>query len=113
MVPPGAVGCLLAVLAAAVGFGVWRHGAGPGLRGAFEGERDLTLLYVELPMLLFGLPALTLGTWRLTDSFLHHRAGPAARAVWSTVAAAVAVGLLAWAGLVWLNARVAPFTHPE
>lgn len=108
----GVVGCLVAVLAAAAGFAAWRHGAGPGVRGGFEGERDWSLLYVELPLMLFGFPAVTLGAWQLTGSLLGGRTGRAARFVLPGVAALTTVALLAWAGLAWLEFRVAPFVHP-
>ncbi|MGX2994986.1 hypothetical protein JNUCC64_11910 [Streptomyces sp. JNUCC 64] len=53
-------GCLLALVAVASGLAVWLEGAGPGVSGSFEGERDLSLVYAELPLMLFGVPALTL-----------------------------------------------------
>ncbi|GEB53561.1 hypothetical protein [Streptomyces cacaoi] len=108
----GVVGCLTAVVAAAVGFGVWRSGAGPGLRGGFEGERDLSLLYGELPLLLFGTPVLTLVAWRLTGALLSGRAGRAARTAVPAAVACLTVALLAWAGHAWLDARVASFVQP-
>ncbi|WP_369200027.1 hypothetical protein [Streptomyces sp. PU-14G] len=110
--PTGAVGCLVAVLTAAVGFGVWIRGAEPGLRGSFEGERDWSLLYVELPIMLFGVPAVTLAAWGLTGYLVRRRAGRVTRAVAPLAAASVTVTALAWASLVWLDARVAPFVHP-
>ncbi|GAB2804798.1 hypothetical protein [Streptomyces daliensis] len=110
----GAVGCLVAVTAAVAGLGVWRYGAGPGLRGGFEGERDWSLLYVELPVMLLGVPAVTLAIWRLTSSLLSRRAaGRGVRAVVSAAAVCVTVAALAWASLAWLDARVASFTQPE
>ncbi|MFD6431363.1 hypothetical protein [Streptomyces venezuelae] len=107
--PTGAVGCLIAAVAAAVGFTVWLHGAGPGLSGGFEGERDVSLLYVELPLMLFGLPATAVAAWALTNSSLRHRTGRPARAAAATAATAITVAALAWAGLTWLGSRVAPF----
>ncbi|RCG15636.1 hypothetical protein DTL70_30265 [Streptomyces diacarni] len=111
--PTGVVGCLVAVVTAAVGFWVWRHGAEPGLRGSFEGERDWSLLYVELPLMLFGTPAVTLAVWRLTGHLLRHRAGRVTRGVLPLAAASVTVTALAWASLLWLDTRVEPFVHPE
>ena len=108
----GAVGCLIAVIAATAGFLVWRQGAEPGLSGGFEGERDWSLLYVELPLMLFGAPAVTLAAWRLTGSLLDRRAGSVTRAVLPAAAASVTVAALAWAGLTWLDTRVTPFVHP-
>lgn len=110
--PTGAVGCLVAVVAAVVGLAVWKQGAEPGLRGSFEGERDWSLLYVELPLMLCGIPAVALATWRLTSHLLSHRAGTATRTLVPTAAVSVTVAALAWASLTWLDARVTPFTHP-
>ncbi|MEU5688707.1 hypothetical protein DEJ48_26585 [Streptomyces venezuelae] len=107
--PTGAAGCLIAAVAAAVGFTVWLRGAGPGLSGGFEGERDLSLLYVELPLLVFGLPATAVVAWALTNSSLRHRTGRPARTAAATAASAITVTALAWAGLIWLDNRVAPF----
>lgn len=106
----GALGCLVAAVAAVVGFGVWLHGARPGLSGGFEGERDWSLLYVELPLMLLGVPAVTLAARALTGSALRHRAGRT-RAAASAAAAVLTVTMLAWAGLTWLDSRVTPFTH--
>ncbi|MER7028296.1 MULTISPECIES: hypothetical protein [Streptomyces] len=108
----GAVGFLAAVVAVVVGVVLWRYGALPGLRGGFEGERDWSLLYVELPVMLFGFPAVTLVTWRFSRSLLSCRAGWVTRAVVPVVAVCVAVVVLAWASLTWLHIRVAPFVHP-
>lgn len=41
----------------------WGVGAAPGLRGAFEDERDWSLLYLDGPVVIFGTPALALGVW--------------------------------------------------
>ncbi|GAA2604684.1 hypothetical protein [Streptomyces axinellae] len=108
----GAIGCLVAIAAAAAGFAVWRHGAGPGLSGGFEGERDWSLLYGELPVMLLGVPAVTLAVWRLTGSALSRRTGRVTRTVIPLAAASAAVAMLAWASLAWLDTRVAPFVHP-
>ncbi|MET9297123.1 hypothetical protein [Streptomyces sp. NPDC003077] len=101
-----AVGCLVAAVGASVGLGVWLRGALPGIRGGFEGERDLSLLYVELPLMLVGVPALTLASWALTGVALRRRVGRGARAAVSGGAAVVALAALAWACLAWLDVKV-------
>lgn len=110
--PAGAVGCLVAAVAAVVGFVVWIRGAGPGLSGGFEGQRDWSLLYVELPLMLFGVPALTVAAWAVTGTTLHSRSARATRTAASITVAATTLALLAWAGLTWLDIRVEPFVHP-
>jgi hypothetical protein len=101
-----AAGLLIAALAAATAFGVWLHGARPGLYGAFEGERDWSLLYADLPCMLIGLPALTLVVWTLTRGVLRRRLGRGARGLASGTVAVVVLLALAWACLAWLGARV-------
>ncbi|MFJ1745275.1 hypothetical protein ACIOJD_03395 [Streptomyces sp. NPDC088116] len=87
-----------------VGFLVWGIGAAPGLRGAFEGERDLSLLYAELPLTLFGMPALALGAWALAVGVLRVREGMAVL----VVVGALALG--AWGCAEWLDLRTTSFT---
>ncbi|MFE3825109.1 hypothetical protein [Streptomyces sp. NPDC059092] len=99
----GWAGCLAVVGGFLAGAVVWMAGAGPGVRGALEGERDYSLLYVELPLLLFGMPALALGVWALVTGVLRVREGVAALVMVAVLA------LAAWAGLEWLDVRTAPF----
>lgn len=105
-----AAGLLIAVLATATAFGVWLHGARPGLYGAFEGQRDWSLLYADLPCMLIGLPAVTLAVWTLTRGVLRRRPGRrfghGARGLASGAVAVVVLLVLAWACLAWLGARV-------
>ncbi|NLU66166.1 hypothetical protein [Streptomyces sp. HNM0574] len=108
----GCAGCLMAVIAMAVGLVVWQDGARPGVLGAFEGERDWSLLYVELPLMLFGFPVVAMVVWGLTGRVLRGRAGRWVRGGASAVAAAVSVAVLAWVSLAWLEVRVAPFVNP-
>ncbi len=108
----GAAGCLLAAVAAAAGFGVWLDGSRPGLRGSFEGERDLSLLYVELPLMLLAFPALTLAAWCLAGAAMPRGAGRGARVAVSLLAGSATVLVLVGAGHMWLDSRVAPFVHP-
>ncbi|WP_016906479.1 hypothetical protein [Streptomyces xiaopingdaonensis] len=104
--PTGVLGCLVAVVAEAAGLGVWLHGAGPGVRGSFEGQRDWSLLYLELPLLLLALPALTVTAWGLTGAALRDRAELPARTAASAATSALTLALLSWAGLAWLDGRV-------
>lgn len=106
-------GCLVAAVAAGVGFVVWLQGARPALRGSFEGERDWSLLYVELPLMLLGVPAMTLAAWALTGRVLGRRAGGAARTAASGGVAAVALAALAWICLAWLDIRVDAFVQGD
>lgn len=113
---PDFAGCVLALAAGATGFFTWLHGAGPGVSGAFEGERDLSLLYLELPLLLFGFPVVALAAWGATRAVLRRTGGTGKRAVRNAVpvlAATVTLALLTWAALLWLDSRVAPFVHPH
>ncbi|MEV7427211.1 hypothetical protein [Streptomyces sp. NPDC091212] len=93
---------------ATVGFVVWGLGAAPGLRGDFEGEgKDFSLLWIELPLMLFGMPALALAVWALVAGVLRWREGVAALAV---------VGVLvlgAWGGTQWLESRTATVPRQE
>ncbi|MFE3739466.1 hypothetical protein ACFXP3_27550 [Streptomyces sp. NPDC059096] len=103
----GWAGCLAVVGGFLLGAAVWTAGAGPGVRGALEGERDLSLVYVELPLLLFGMPALALAVWALVTGVLRVREGTAALLL------VVVLALAAWAGMEWLDVRTARFTSQE
>lgn len=102
----------MAAVSAVAGFGVWLNGSRPGLRGSFEDQRDLSLLYMELPLMLLAFPALTLAAWCLAGAAMPHRAGRGTRAAVSLCAGSATVLVLAWAGHMWLDTRVAPFVHP-
>lgn len=104
-----AAGCLIAVLAAATGFGVWLYGAAPGLTGGFEGRRDLSLLYVELPGMVAGFPLLALLTWSLTRAVMRGRGGRASRRAVKAAVVAMTLLLLSWACWTWLDHRVEGF----
>ncbi|WP_070009497.1 hypothetical protein [Streptomyces abyssalis] len=101
-----AAGCLVTAVAAAVGFGVWLEGAAPGLRGSFEGRRDLSLLYIELPGMVAGFPLITLLTWSLTRAVLRGRGGPGARRTVKAAVVVLTLLLLSWACAVWLDHRI-------
>ncbi|WP_050514506.1 hypothetical protein [Streptomyces rimosus] len=104
--PAGAsLGCLLALLGVCVGFGVWLHGARPGLGGGFEGEREWSLLYVELPLMALGVPALTLAAWSSTRAAVRDRGGRGFRTLLTLGVAVAVLAGLAWACLAWWSAR--------
>jgi hypothetical protein len=104
---PVGAGCLAATAGAAVGLGVWARGARPGLQGAFEGQRDWSLLYGDLPVMLLGFPAVTLAVWALTYASLRGRARRRTVALASGAAVVLTLAALAWTGTAWLDARVA------
>ncbi|GHA77666.1 hypothetical protein ACIQRS_04915 [Streptomyces termitum] len=83
----GAAGCLAAVLGALAGLAVWLPHGRRGLSGAFEGERNVDLLWPGLPLLVAGgavaalaVLAAARGRWR------------AALVLAATVAALTALG---------------------
>ena len=107
-----ATGCLVTALAAGTGAGVWLHGAAPGLRGAFEGQRDWSLLYIELPCMIAGFPVLSVLTWSLTRAVLGERSGRARRDAAAAVVVVLTLLLLGWACGAWLEHRV-EWVSPE
>jgi hypothetical protein len=111
--PTSASGCLVAAVGASVGFGVWQQGARPALRGSFEGQRDWSLLYVELPFMLLGTPVIALVAWALTSRMLRRRAGRSARTAAAGGVAAVTLAALAWVWLAWLDMRVDAFLQGD
>ncbi|MFD3483275.1 hypothetical protein [Streptomyces sp. NPDC058665] len=63
----GGAGCLLAVLGAAAAPLVWAPQAQLSIEGGFEGSaRDLSVLYVDLPLIALGGALLPLLAWALT-----------------------------------------------
>ncbi|MEV7130132.1 hypothetical protein [Streptomyces sp. NPDC093260] len=62
----GATACLLAALGAIAGLLVWAPRAAFSIDGGFEGHaRDLSVLFLDLPLILLGGTALPLFTWTL------------------------------------------------
>ncbi|MDX3071112.1 hypothetical protein ACIP98_13605 [Streptomyces sp. NPDC088354] len=111
--PTGAVGCCVAAVSACVGLGVWLQGARPGLQGGFEDRRDWSLLYVELPSMLLGVPAITLAVCAVASGVLRRRAAARARTALAGGAAAVVLAGLTWACRVWLDLRVDDFLQGD
>ncbi|MDR3083921.1 MAG: hypothetical protein LBV60_23900 [Streptomyces sp.] len=98
----GAAGCLLAGLGATTAPLVWAPRAAFSIDGGFEGHaRDLSVLYVDLPLITFGGALVPLFTWTLTTRWVHRP--------W--VAALVAVATLAlgeWVLTEWWTPRRQP-----
>ncbi|MGY0058589.1 hypothetical protein ACWY4P_18890 [Streptomyces sp. LZ34] len=107
----GVFACVVAVVGGAVGFGTWLRGSRPGIRGSFEGERDFSLLYVELPLMMFGVPLLTYAVWALARTTLRHRMGRTAWTAASGVVVAATLAGLAWGCSEWLAVRVQDFVY--
>lgn len=103
----GWAGCLAVVAGFVTGVVAWGIGAAPGLRGAFEGERDLSLLYLDGPVIIFGTPALALGVWALVGGVMRARDRVAAVAVLIVLAA------VAWGCGEWLEMRTDRFTRGD
>lgn len=96
----------MAFVAAGTGFVVWLRGAGPAVRGPFEGQREWSFVYVELPCALVGFPLVTVLAWAWMRAALRGRAG---RAMRNVVSGAVVVLALVVSGLsadAWLTHRV-------
>lgn len=111
--PASAFGCLLAAVGMCVGFAVWLHGARPGLRGSFEGQRDWSLLYVELPVMLLAVPGITVTACAVTSGVLRRRVGRSTRVAAAGGVAGVTLVLLAWVCLAWLDIRVDAFLQGD
>ncbi|MGW2015891.1 hypothetical protein [Streptomyces sp. NPDC001927] len=93
---------VLAVLGAAVGLVVWVPRAAFSLDGGFESHaRDLTVLFVDLPLILLGGALLPVVTWALAA----RRVPPWAAAV----AALAALALGVWGLTEWWTPR----QHPD
>lgn len=103
----GWAGCLAVVAGFVTGVVAWGVGAAPGLRGAFEGERDLSLLYLDGPVMIFGTPALALGVWALVGGVMRARDWMAA------VAVLLVLAVVAWGCGEWLEMRTDRFTRGD
>jgi hypothetical protein len=108
-----AAGCLIAALAAATGFGVWLYGAAPGLDLGVEKPVDFSLLYIELPGMVFGFPLLTLLTWSLARAVLRGRGGRGSRRVVKGAVVVLTLLMLSWACGEWLDHRIERITPAQ
>lgn len=96
---PGVTGHLLAAFGATAAAMVWASRAAFSLDGGFEGHaRDLTVLFVDLPLILLGGVLTPLLTWTLVGRWL--------RRPWIAVLAAVAaLALGIWGLTEWWPPR--------
>ncbi|MFE7527375.1 hypothetical protein ACFU7Y_16880 [Kitasatospora sp. NPDC057542] len=99
----GAAGCLLAGLGAMAGLLVWAPRAAFSIDGGFEGHaRDLSVLFVDLPLILLGGTMVPLFTWTL----ITRRTGRP----WITVLTTLtALALGVWGLIEWYTPR----QHPD
>ncbi|MEO3839763.1 hypothetical protein [Streptomyces sp. B22F1] len=103
----GLGGCALALFGAVVAPLAWAPRAAVSVRGGFEGHaRDLSVLYVDLPLVVLGGALLPLGVWALGLRWVGR---PWAGRPWvAAVAAVVALGLGVWGLTEWWSPRRAP-----
>ncbi|TSB21303.1 hypothetical protein OG422_22155 [Streptomyces sp. NBC_01525] len=102
---PGATvgaGCLLACLGAAIAALVWAPRAALNIDGGFEGQsRDLSVLYVDLPLIALGGALVPSLVWALTA----RRVG---RPWVAALAAGAAFALGLWGLMEWWTPRQHP-----
>ncbi|MFD6339284.1 hypothetical protein [Streptomyces sp. NPDC060131] len=91
----GAAGCFLGVLGATTAALVWAPRAAFSIDGGFEGHaRDLSVLFVDLPLIVLGGALVPLLAWGLTTKWVHR---PWAAALVAVAALALGVwGLTEW-----------------
>ncbi|MFG2876415.1 hypothetical protein ACGFYU_15735 [Streptomyces sp. NPDC048337] len=99
---PARTGRLLAALGATTGALVWAPRAAFSIDGGFEGHaRDLSVVFVDLPLILLGGALLPFLAWKLTTRWVHRP--------WAPVLAALLVLALGLWGLTeWWNPRQLP-----
>ncbi|MGW5170615.1 hypothetical protein ACWEQ1_24910 [Streptomyces nodosus] len=98
----GATGCLLAALGATTAPVVWAPRAAFSIGGGFEGHaRDLSVLFIDLPLIVLGGALIPLFAWALTMRWVHRP--------WAAVLAAVAaLALGVWGLTEWWTPRQQP-----
>ncbi|MFE7123834.1 hypothetical protein [Streptomyces sp. NPDC057617] len=98
-------GCLLAGLGAATAALAWAPRAAVSVDGGFEGHaRDLSVLYVDLPLVLLGGALVPLLVWALITRWVGRP--------WVAVLAAVAaLAVGVWGLLEWWTPQRGP--HPD
>ncbi|MFF0746343.1 hypothetical protein ACFYVL_38715 [Streptomyces sp. NPDC004111] len=91
----GGAGCLLALLGAASAPLAWAPRATSSIYGGFEGEqRDLSVLYLDLPLIALGGALVPLLVWMLTSRWTGR---PWAAALAGLAALSLGIwGLLEW-----------------
>ncbi|KAK1179061.1 hypothetical protein B7755_013475 [Streptomyces sp. NBS 14/10] len=98
----GAAGCLLAGLGATTAPLVWAPRAAISIDGGFEGHaRDLSVLYIDLPLIVLGGALVPLFAWTLTTRWV--------RRPWvAALAAVAALALGVWGLTEWWTPRRQP-----
>ncbi|MER5726906.1 hypothetical protein ABT084_00895 [Streptomyces sp. NPDC002138] len=98
----GAIRRVLAGIGAAAGLLVWAPRAAFSIDGGFEGHaRDLSVVFVDLPLILIGSVLIPLTTWKLTSRWV--------RDPWiATAVSLAALGLGLWALTEWWTPRQRP-----
>ncbi|MET7617915.1 hypothetical protein [Streptomyces sp. NPDC005408] len=98
----GAAGCFLAGLGATTAALVWAPRAAFSIDGGFEGHaRDLSVLFVDLPLIVLGGVLVPLFAWALTMRWLHRP--------WVAALASVAtLALGVWGLTEWWTPRQQP-----
>ncbi|WBB57944.1 hypothetical protein O7599_19950 [Streptomyces sp. WMMC500] len=98
----GLGGCGLALFGAAAAPLAWAPRAADSVHGGFEGHaRDLSVLYVDLPLVVLGGALLPLGVWACGLRWVG-------RPWVAAVAAVAALGLGVWGLTEWWAPRRAP-----
>lgn len=99
----GGAGRLLGGLGAVTGALVWAPRAAFSIDGGFEAHaRDLSVIFVDLPLIVLGGTLVPLLTWSLTARWTG-------RPWLATLAAAAALALGIWGLLEWWTPR----QHPD
>lgn len=99
----GCAGCLLAGLGAATAPLVWAPRAASSVHGGFEGQaRDLSVLFVDLPLIVLGGALVPLLSWGLATRW--------ARPWVAALVALAALALAVWGLTEWWTPRRQPGT---
>ncbi|MFI2346325.1 hypothetical protein ACH492_04550 [Streptomyces sp. NPDC019443] len=98
----GSARCLVAGLGAAIAALVWAPRAAFSIDGGFEGHaRDLSVIFVDLPLIVLGGALVPLVAWALTTRWVH-------RPWVAALAAVAALALGVWGLTEWWNPRQLP-----
>lgn len=98
----GCAGCLLAGLGAAAAPLVWAPRAAVSIDGGFEGHaRDLSVLFIDLPLIVLGGALVPLLAWALATRWVH-------RPWVATLVALATLALAVWGLTEWWTPRLQP-----
>ncbi|MGW1468273.1 hypothetical protein ACWCPT_28455 [Streptomyces sp. NPDC002308] len=111
--PNGAPGCLLAGFGALVAPLLWAPRAAVNVEGGLEGHaRDLSVLWIDLPLVVLGGAAVPLLAWALTRRWTYRRRTyrrrtyrPWVPALVPVLVALAAFALGSWGLLEWWTPR--------